>query len=106
MSLGVFDTHLGAQGTEGICELQEYLVPLLKHCGPSSVLVIIVSNGVILFLDGIHKRVPRGIDPKYFRIISIFFLTVSLDPPKFYMGTSLRSAKVIYSLLEKLLIEK
>jgi hypothetical protein len=29
MSLGVFDTHLGAQGMEGIGEIQNYLAPLL-----------------------------------------------------------------------------
>jgi hypothetical protein len=61
---------------------------------------------VILFLDGIHKIFPSGLNPKYSRLLTGFFLIVSLDPPMFDMGTTLRSAKVIFSLLEKLLIEK
>ena len=46
MSLEVFDTHLGAQGMEIICELQHHLAPLLVQCGPSCALVIINSNEV------------------------------------------------------------
>jgi hypothetical protein len=77
---------------EGIYELQYFLVPLLTECGPSHVLVIIVSNRVILLLDGIHKRVPSGIDPKYSRILCGFFLTVSL-PPMFDKGECFKECK-------------
>jgi hypothetical protein len=62
------------------------------QCGPSRVLVIIVSNRVILFLDDIHKRVPSGFDPKYSRLLCGFFLTVSL-PPMFDMGDNLKECK-------------
>jgi hypothetical protein len=84
----VYDTQLGAQGMEGICELWNSLVPLLTECGPSRLLVIVVSNRVILFLDGIHKIFPSGIIPKYSRILD-FSLTVSLKP-MFDMGDQLK----------------
>jgi len=77
---------------EGICELRHYLAPLLTQCGPSRVLVVIVSNRVILFLDGIHKKVPSGLDPKYSRLLCVFFLIVSL-PPIFDMGDNLQEHK-------------
>jgi hypothetical protein len=73
MFLGVFDTQLGAQGMEGIFERQHCLTPLLMHCGPSHVLVVTVSNRVILFLDGIHKRVPSGLDTKILESSMDFF---------------------------------
>lgn len=56
MPMRVFDTQLGAQLMEGICELQHYLVPLVRQRGPSLVLVIIVSHRVIFLLDHIHKK--------------------------------------------------
>jgi len=92
MSLGVSNTQLGAQGIEGICELQHSLVPLLTQCGPSRVLVVVVSNKVILFLDGIHKRFPSGLSPKYSRLLYGVLLTVSL-PPMFDMGDRLNERK-------------
>jgi hypothetical protein len=69
MSLGVFDTQLGAQGMEGIGELQNCLAPLLPQCGPSHVLVLIVGNKVILFFYHIHEKIPGGIDPIYSRLL-------------------------------------
>jgi hypothetical protein len=56
MSLRVFDTKLGAQGMEDICELQHCLSPLVFQCGPSHVLVVIVANKLILFLDCFQKK--------------------------------------------------
>jgi hypothetical protein len=55
MSLGVFDTQLGAQGMEGIGELQNYLAPLLLQCGPYHVLVLIVGNRVIFVITEISS---------------------------------------------------
>jgi hypothetical protein len=92
MSLRVFDTHLGAQGMEGIGELQHCLAPLLMQCGPSHVLVVIVTNRVILFLDRIHKKIPSGLDPIYSRLLCGNFLPVSF-PPMFDMGESLKECE-------------
>jgi hypothetical protein len=60
------------------------------QCGPSRVLVVVVSSRVILFLDGIHKRVPSGLIPKYSKLLYGFFLIVSL-PPMFDMGDHLKA---------------
>jgi hypothetical protein len=92
MFLGIFDTQLGAQGMEGICQLWHCLVMLLMQCGPSHVLVIIVSHRVIFLLDRIHKNVPSGLNPKYSRLFFGFFLPVSF-PPMFDMGESLKECK-------------
>jgi hypothetical protein len=92
MSLGVFDTKFGAQGMEGICELQHCLASLLMQRGPSHVLVIIVSHRVILLLDRIHKQIPSGLGPKYLRLLCGIFLPVSF-PPMFDMGESLKERK-------------
>ena len=100
MLLRVFDTQLGAQGMEIIFELRHCLALLLSQCGPSHVLVFIVANGLILFLYHIHKKIPSGIDPIYSRLLCGTLLPVSF-PPMFDMGESLRSAKVIFSPLEK-----
>jgi hypothetical protein len=85
MSFRVFDTQLGAQGMEGIRELQNFLAPLLPQCGPSHVLALIVSNRVILFLYRIQKQIPSGIGPIYSRILCENFLLVSFLP-MFDMG--------------------
>jgi hypothetical protein len=89
MSLRVFDTHIGAQGMECIFELQQYLAPLLLQCGPSHVLVTIVTNRVILFLDHIHKIIPSELGLIYSRLCCGNFLPVSL-PPIFHMEKSLK----------------
>jgi hypothetical protein len=70
---------------EGIGELQNFLAPLLLQCGPSHVLVLIVSNRVILFLYRIHKKNPSGLDPIYSRLLYGTFLPV-IFPPMFDMG--------------------
>jgi hypothetical protein len=85
ISFRVLDTHLGAQGMEGIGELQNFLAPLLPQCGPSHVLVLLVANRVTLFLYRIHKNIPSGLDPIYSRFLYGSFLPVSL-PKMFYMG--------------------
>jgi hypothetical protein len=62
------------------------------QCGPSHVLVIIVTNKVILFLDRIHKKIPSGLDPIYSRLLYGTFLPVSF-PPMFDMGESLKECE-------------
>jgi hypothetical protein len=78
---------------ESICDISHYLAPLLVHCGPSRVLVIITSNKVILFLEGIKKIHPSRSWPKNYRLILDMFLTVSL-PPISNMGKGLKEWKV------------
>jgi hypothetical protein len=92
MSLRVFDTHLGAQGMEIICELQHCLALLLPQCGPSHVLVFIVINKIVLFFDRIHKKIPSGLDPIYSRFLCGTLIPVSF-PPMFDMGESLEECE-------------
>jgi hypothetical protein len=92
MSLRVFDIQLGAQGMEIICELWHCLAPLLPQCGPFHLLVIIVTNRVILFLDYIHKKIPSGLDPIYSKLLRGTFLPVSF-PLMFDMGESLNECE-------------
>jgi hypothetical protein len=68
------------------------LAPLLMQCGPSHVLVFIVANRVILFLDRIHKKIPSGLGPIYSRLLCGTFLPVSF-PPMFDMGESLKECE-------------
>jgi hypothetical protein len=77
---------------EGIGELQNYLAPLLPQCGPSHVLVLIVSNKVIMFLYRIHKKIPSGIGPIYSRLLCGTLLPVSF-PPIFDMRGSFKECK-------------
>jgi hypothetical protein len=92
MSLGVFDTQLGAQGMEVIGELCNFLALLLPQCGPSHVLVLIVSNRVILFLYRIQKKIPSGLDPIYSRILCGTLLPVSF-PQMFDMRESFKECE-------------
>jgi hypothetical protein len=57
----------------------------LLQCVPSHILVLIVSNRVILFLYRVHKKIPSGIGPIYFRLFCGTFLPV-IFPPMFDMG--------------------
>jgi hypothetical protein len=84
MSLRIFDTKLGAQGMEGIGELWHCLAPLLMQRGPSQVLVVIVTNRAILFIDRIHKKIPSGFIPIYSKLLCGTLLPVSF-PPMFDM---------------------
>jgi hypothetical protein len=61
MFLRVFDTQFGAQGMENIGEIWYCMVPFLMQRGPSYVPVLVASNKVVLFLNGI----PCGGDRKY-----------------------------------------
>jgi hypothetical protein len=69
---------------ESIGELWNCLSPLLPQCGPSHILVLIVSNRLIPFLYRVHKKIPGGIGPIYYKIFCGTFLPVSF-PPMFDM---------------------
>ena len=59
--LGVLDTQLCTQGMKFVCVLRNHMVPLLMQNGPFCILVIIVSHGVILFLNDIYKDAQVGL---------------------------------------------
>jgi hypothetical protein len=69
---------------EVIGELWNCLAPFLPQCGPSHVLVLIVTNRVILLLYYVHKKIPSGLGPIYSRLLCGNFLPVSF-PPMFDM---------------------
>ena len=62
MLLRIFDTQLGAQGMEDICEIWHCLVSFLPQCGPFGIQVVIASDGVVLFLNSIPKGSTRFIE--------------------------------------------
>jgi hypothetical protein len=64
MLLIIFDTQLGAQGMEDICELWHFLVYLLPQCGPFCIQVVITSDRVVLFLDRVPEGLPGDCDYK------------------------------------------
>jgi hypothetical protein len=64
MLLRIFDTQIGAQGMEDICELWNYLVTFLPQCGPFCIQIVINSDRVVLFLDSITKGFPGDRDCK------------------------------------------
>ena len=86
---------------EDIGELRNYLVPLLTQHGPSHVLVVIVTNKVILFLDYIHKKIPSGLRPIYSRLLYGTFLPVNF-PPIFDMGEILKEHEGDLLSIEKI----
>jgi hypothetical protein len=77
---------------EGIGQIRNFLAPFLLQCGPSHILVLIVSNRAILFLYHIQKKIPSGLDPIYSRLLCGTFLPVSF-PTMFYMGESLKECE-------------
>ena len=89
MSLEVFDTQLGVQGIEGISKIWYSLAPLLMQRGPYHVLVVIVTNRVILFLEHIHKKIPSGLYPIYSILLCGTLIPESF-PPIFDRGESLK----------------
>ena len=101
----VFDTQLGVQGMESVCELWHCLALLLPQCGPSHVLVFIVINMVVLFLDHIHKKIPSGIEPIYSRLLCGTFLLVSF-PPMFDIKDILKECEGDLFCVRKITFEK
>ena len=92
MSFGVFDIQFFVQGVEDIGELLHCLVPFMSQCGPSCLLVLIVSDRVIFSFKSIHKRFPSGFDSKHFIFLYRCLLIISL-PPIFEMGDSLKEGE-------------
>jgi hypothetical protein len=92
MSFKVFDTQFGAQGMENIGEIWYCLVPFLMQCGPSCLLVLVASNKVVLFFNGILEGIPSGGDKKYFIFLYGPLLRVSI-PPVLNMGDDLEECK-------------
>jgi hypothetical protein len=88
MSLRVFDTQFGAQGMENISEISYFLVPFLTQGGPSSVLVLVGANMVVLLFNGILEGVPCRGNQKYFIFLYGPLLRVSI-PPVLNMGDNL-----------------
>jgi hypothetical protein len=64
MSLRIFDTQLGVQGMEDICELGYCLVSFLQQYVPFFVEVVKTSNRVVLFLNNIPERILGDCDCK------------------------------------------
>jgi hypothetical protein len=64
MSLLIFDTQLGVQGMEYICEIWHCLVSFLLQCGPFGIQVIITSDRVVFFLNSIPEGFLGGHDRK------------------------------------------
>jgi len=62
------------------------------QCGLFHVLVFIVTDKVILFLDGIHTKIPSGLSPIYTRLLCGNLLP-KFFPPMFDMGESLKDCK-------------
>jgi hypothetical protein len=61
MSLRFFDTQFGAQGMGNIGDSSYFLVPFLAQGVPSCVLVLVASNMVVLFFNGIPEGIPCGV---------------------------------------------
>jgi hypothetical protein len=64
MFLRIFDTQLGVQGMEDICELGHRLVSFLLQHGPFCVQVVKTSNRVVLFLNSIPEGLLGDCDCK------------------------------------------
>jgi hypothetical protein len=62
------------------------------QCGPSHVLIIIVSHREIFLLEQIHKEIPSGLGHKYSRLLCGFFILV-IFPPMLDMWESLKECK-------------
>jgi hypothetical protein len=92
MSLRVFYTQLGAQGMENIGEIWYCLVPFLRQGGPSCVLVLVDSNMVLLFFNGISEGILCRGNQKYSRFLWGPLLRVSV-PPVLNTGDDLEECK-------------
>jgi hypothetical protein len=89
---------------ENIGEIWYFLVPFLMQGGPLGVLVLVASKGVVLLFNGILEEIPCWGNQKYSKICYGPLLRVSYQ--SLTCGMTLRSKKVIFSLLKKLWIEK
>jgi hypothetical protein len=100
MMLRVFDTQFGEQGMENIGEIWYCLVPFLMQGGPSSVLVLVASNKIVIFFNDIPHRGRH----KYFIFLYYPLLRVSV-PPVLNMGGDLECKSNIFPI-EKIMHRK
>jgi len=105
MSLWVFDTHFGVQGMENICEIWYFMVPFWMHGGPSGVLVLVASNRVVLFFNGILEGTSYMWNQKYYRLLYGPLLRVSA-PLVLNMGDRLEECKSNFFPIEKIVDRK
>jgi hypothetical protein len=105
MSLKVFDTQFGVQGMEHIGEIWYCLVPLWTQGGPSSVLVLVASNRVVLFFNGVSEGIPCRGHHKYCRFLYDPLLRVSILPV-LNMGDDLEEFKSNLFPIEKIVDRK
>jgi hypothetical protein len=105
MSFRVFDTQFGVHGMENIGEIWYCLVPFLMQGGPYCVLVLVASNMVVLFFNGIPEGIPCGGDHKYCRFLYGPLLRVSI-PPVLNMGDDLEECKSNIFPIEKIVDRK
>ena len=102
MSLRVFDTQFGVQGMENIDEIWYCLVPFLTQGGPSGVLVLVTSNMVVLFFNGVPEGIPCRGNHKYCIFLYGPFLKVSI-PLVLNIGDDLEEYKSNILSIEKIL---
>ena len=80
ISLRVFDTQFGEHDMENIGEIWYCLITFLTHHGPSSVLVLVSSNMIVLFFNNIPKVIPSGGYCKYCRFSELSVgVTTNID---------------------------
>jgi hypothetical protein len=73
---------------ENIGEIHDCLVPFLIQAGPSGVLVLVASNMVVFFFNGILEGIPCRGNQKYCRFLYGLLIRVSV-PPFLNMGDDL-----------------
>jgi hypothetical protein len=100
MSLKVFDTQFGTQGMQNIGEIWYCLDPSLTQGGPSSLLVLVASNMVLLFFNVILEGIPCRGNHKFSRFLYGPLLRVSV-PPVLNMGDDLEEWKSNIFPIEK-----
>jgi hypothetical protein len=105
MSFRVFDTQFGVQSMENIGEIWYCLVPFLTQHGPSCVLVLVASNRVVLFFNGIPEGILGRGDHKYCIFLCGPLLRVRI-PLVLNMGEDLKECKSNLFPIEKLWTEK
>jgi len=105
MSLRVFDTQFGAHGMENIGEIYYCLVPFPTQGGPSGVLVLVASNRVVLFFNGILEGIPCRGSQKYCKFLYGPFLKVSI-PLVLNAGDNLEECKSNLFPIEKIVDRK
>jgi hypothetical protein len=90
---------------ENIAEMWYCLVPFLMQGGPFGVLVLIPSNRVVMFFNGISERIPCRFDYKYYIFLYGPLLKESI-PLVLNMGDDLEDCKSNLFPIEKIVYQK